>query len=86
MHTPTYTDPPDMEKEDDEVELAATEDMLDGEEADIEGVEVKAAEPDAEGNTNANTELSADNIQQGDLDATRIYLSEIGFSPLLTAA
>ena len=74
-----------MEKEDDEVELAATEDMLDDEEVDIEGVAVKVAEPDAEENTSVDTEPSADTIQQGDLDATRIYLSEIGFSPLLTA-
>ena len=30
-------------------------------------------------------ELNIGTIPQGDLDATRIYLSEIGFSPLLTA-
>ena len=32
-----------------------------------------------------NIDLNIGNIPQGDLDATRIYLSEIGFSPLLTA-
>ena len=31
------------------------------------------------------TQTKSESISQGDLDATRIYLNEIGFSPLLTA-
>ena len=35
--------------------------------------------------TTDQTDFSVGTIPQGDLDATRLYLSEIGFSPLLTA-
>jgi len=51
-----------------------------------DGLEAKGeAWPEEEEAKPRDMELVAETIQQGDLDATRIYLSEIGFSPLLTA-
>jgi len=50
-----------------------------------EAVDDRAPAPDEVEVKPRNMELVSENIPQGDLDATRIYLSEIGFSPLLTA-
>ena len=86
MPTTKFTEPEDVAKEDEEIENAGVEDMQEGEGTDIEEPDIQPVEPDTEDNTKAEPELIADTIQQGDLDATRIYLSEIGFSPLLTAA
>ena len=46
----------------------------------------KEEEKEEETGSDDKHEYIAGTIPQGDLDATRIYLSEIGFSPLLTAA
>ena len=48
-----------------------------------------AAEPlDSEGDNPASEapQFVAGEVSQGDMDATRLYLNEIGFSPLLSAA
>lgn len=42
-------------------------------------------EEDSEDDSEDEKSFAAGTIPQGDLDATRMYLSEIGFSPLLTA-
>ena len=86
MHTTKFTDPDDIEKDEEEHDVAGAEDILDdsiGEES--EAVDDRAPAPDEVEVKPRNMELVSENIPQGDLDATRIYLSEIGFSPLLTA-
>src|SRR3990172_6890220 len=76
----------DLKKDDDdETEvLEVGEDDPDFEKDDMELSDVESAQPVIEDDIDKN-EFSAGTIPQGDLDATRIYLSEIGFSPLLTA-
>jgi len=58
------------------------DDDLDIDEDAPDEVNAEASEEDDSQNI---TEYTAGTIPQGDLDATRIYLGEIGFSPLLTA-
>jgi len=76
----------DLKKDDDDetevLEVGA--DDPDFEKDDMELSDVESAQPVIEDDIDKN-EFSAGTIPQGDLDATRIYLSEIGFSPLLTA-
>ena len=86
MHTTKITDPDDIEKEEEDFAGTGTEDVVDdnndAEDAEVDG---KTSVPDEVESKPRDMEIATDNIQQGDLDATRIYLSEIGFSPLLTA-
>ena len=58
------------------------DDNLDIDEDAPDEVNAEASEED---DSQDITEYAAGTIPQGDLDATRIYLGEIGFSPLLTA-
>ena len=44
------------------------------------------SEPDGETGPDEVQRFIAGEVSQGDMDATRLYLNEIGFSPLLTAA
>ncbi|MGH8119594.1 MAG: RNA polymerase sigma factor RpoS [Gammaproteobacteria bacterium] len=86
MNTTKYTDPGNTENEEEEMaEITESGDKLDEDDVDTENMEAKHQEPGEEDEAKAETEIIADTIQQDDLDATRIYLSEIGFSPLLTA-
>ena len=55
------------------------------EEEDLDEAEDVTEENQDKEKTGIHTDFSAGNIPQGELDATRLYLSEIGFSPLLTA-
>lgn len=55
------------------------------EEEDLDDAEDVTEENQEKEKTGMHTDFSAGNIPQGELDATRLYLSEIGFSPLLTA-
>lgn len=66
---------------DDDVDLIETDD-IDQDDADITDTDTE--QPEANSKTE-NIDFNVGNIPQGDLDATRIYLSEIGFSPLLSA-
>lgn len=85
MHTTKFTDPDELEKEEDldnpDSGVLPNEDP-DLENDDGEATALVLSEEIAEV---SDTELVADTIPQGDLDATRIYLGAIGFSPLLTA-
>jgi RNA polymerase nonessential primary-like sigma factor len=60
---------------------------LTGEIEDVEAIQ----DPDSSENDgevqkeDVETEVKAKTLTEGDLDATRMYLNEIGFSPLLTA-
>ena len=88
MHTTKITDPDDIEKEEEEVDVAgagADDDLDDNNDVESAEVDSKALVPDEGEAKPRDMEIASDNIQLGDLDATRIYLSEIGFSPLLTA-
>ena len=64
---------------DDDIDLVESDDP---EENDVEiaGSESDDSETDTKPES---IDFNIGTIQQGDLDATRIYLSEIGFSPLL---
>ncbi len=81
---------PDKKRTEDENfdEPASQEDdddaYLDGPDSpdEIEDVDV-TAEPELP--PDPDTEIRARTLTEGDLDATRMYLNEIGFSPLLTA-
>ena len=64
----------DVELDDDEVELELTDDVEEDDSDD--------AESDKE---SSKVNYSRGEVSERDLDATRIYLSEIGFSPLLSA-
>ena len=55
------------------------------EEEDFDDVEEMSEETGGKDDSSDQTDFTAGTIPQGDLDATRLYLSEIGFSPLLTA-
>ena len=74
---------------DDSFESEDLQDLDDIEEVDMDGDGVEdAAEESAQESgevTVAARTVPASNFTEGDLDATRLYLSEIGFSPLLTA-
>ena len=85
MHTTKFTDPEELEKEE-EPDIAAISE-LPHEDPDLESEDAEdpALVLNEEVAEVRDTELVADTIPQGDLDATRIYLSAIGFSPLLTA-
>lgn len=77
----------DETKEEDVDSQAEADTFGQEEELDIDDdadVEIKSETSEEEDNRGF-TEYTAGTIPQGDLDATRIYLSEIGFSPLLTA-
>jgi len=86
MNTTKYTAPGTMENEEEEtVEITESGEMVDDDDIETEDMEAKSPAPDEEVDATTETETITDNFQQDDLDATRIYLSEIGFSPLLTA-
>jgi RNA polymerase nonessential primary-like sigma factor len=75
----------DLKKDDDEadvLETGADDPDIEQEDLDLsdDEPEAPATEEDA-----GKSDFTAGTIPQGDLDATRIYLNEIGFSPLLTA-
>lgn len=67
--------------------LESDEDMdLDDEIEDFEDEDLNTEDNKSEDNAGTSKkDPASSNFSQGDLDATRIYLSEIGFSPLLTA-
>ncbi|MEQ8232731.1 MAG: RNA polymerase sigma factor RpoS [Gammaproteobacteria bacterium] len=68
---------------DDELEFDDTaEDVLEGS-ADA-AASTASGDDDTEGNAEPQRFLPGE-VSQGDMDATRLYLNEIGFSPLLTA-
>lgn len=67
-------DEPELQEEDD----AFVEDLAEDSDLD-DGAEELEVPPDVD------TENRARTLTEGDLDATRLYLNEIGFSPLLTA-
>ena len=62
---------PDLDKSDDVENIEASEDL------DIPN--------EVEGRKEQDTEIKANALTVGDMDATRLYLNEIGFSALLTA-
>lgn len=65
----------------DEMDEPDTEDLQLDEEADSDvTIDAESKRKKAHG-----TSSSSASVTEGDLDATRLYLSEIGFSPLLTA-
>ena len=66
---------------DDDIDLMESDD-IDQNDTDTTTTDSDQSAADAK---TENIDLNVGNIPQGDLDATRIYLSEIGFSPLLTA-
>ena len=69
-----------------ELDLAAELSEL---EADLgTSAELAAGEPESDSETGAAEvqRFPAGDVSQGDMDVTRLYLNEIGFSPLLTAA
>ena len=66
---------------DDDIDLMESDD-IDQDDTDITDPDSVQSAADTK---TAHIDLNTGNIPQGDLDATRIYLSEIGFSPLLTA-
>ncbi len=76
---------PDKDNTDQESEIN-DDDIMDmtGEDETDDLQDEVAETGDTENNGSKETFLAGE-IPQGDLDATRIYLSEIGFSPLLTA-
>ncbi len=61
------------------------EEPLEPETPDFSEERVSEEDDDAEVDAEAGQCYRAGDIPEGDLDATRLYLSEIGFSPLLTA-
>jgi len=67
-----------VHKEIDNIEEIGREDAFAGEDEDIEMEADGLGDDDAE-------QFTAGSIPEAQLDATRLYLSEIGFSPLLTA-
>jgi RNA polymerase nonessential primary-like sigma factor len=72
-------------EDDDETEVLDTgADDPEFEQDDLDLSEVEPDQPVIEEDIDKQ-QFTAGAIPQGDLDATRIYLSEIGFSPLLTA-
>ncbi len=77
---------PDNLKKNDDPELMEAGDINDDPvELVITDKEDDEIKDDEESEVDDKNEYLAGTIPQGDLDATRIYLSEIGFSPLLTA-
>jgi len=85
MHTTKYTGPDELEKEED-LDITDTGDLpIEDPDLESEDEEDSALVLNEEVAEIRDTEHIADPIPQGDLDATRIYLSAIGFSPLLTA-
>ncbi len=82
------TDKKDSEKNSDiaDEELEDLEDDLDvDEDDDIDAEELGEDDADDESAKETQRRVEQKLSTQGDLDATRIYLNEIGFSPLLTA-
>ena len=71
--------PHQQESDETEAEIFAMDDV------DMSDDEVQPKEDEKTETGAEKKESDSDNVVQGDLDATRIYLSEIGFSPLLTA-
>jgi len=86
MANKKFPETDDLKKDDDdETEvLEAGADDPDFEQDDPDLADAESDQPVVEEDTDKNN-FPAGAIPQGDLDATRIYLSEIGFSPLLTA-
>ena len=66
---------------DDDIDLMESDDI----DQDDTNITDQDSEQPVTGTKSEDIDLNIGNIPQGDLDATRIYLSEIGFSPLLTA-
>lgn len=82
------TNPDNQETEDlDSESFESDDDMdLDDEIEDFEDEEFKTEESKSDDEPEiSKKDTVSSTFSQGDLDATRIYLSEIGFSPLLTA-
>ncbi len=75
----------DLKKDDDEAD--ALETGADDPDIEQEGLDLSDDEPEAQATEDdaSKSDFTTGTIPQGDLDATRIYLNEIGFSPLLTA-
>ena len=62
-----------------------TEQLADEEEKELLESEDKVEEDAREYDADTEVTFEAGTIPEGQLDATRLYLSEIGFSPLLSA-
>ncbi|OGT83753.1 MAG: RNA polymerase sigma factor RpoS [Gammaproteobacteria bacterium RIFCSPLOWO2_12_FULL_52_10] len=75
---------PETNTETGELDEVDDEDILLGDD-DFDGQSVEAEEAVAETAGVKEEVTNFEAITEGDLDATRLYLSEIGFSPLLTA-
>ena len=75
---------PETNTETGELDEVDEEDILLGDD-DFDGQSVEAEEAVAETAGVKEEVTNFEAITEGDLDATRLYLSEIGFSPLLTA-
>ena len=75
----------DLKKDDDEADVLET--GADDPDIEHEDLDLSNDEPEAPATEEGagKNDFTAGTIPQGDLDATRMYLSEIGFSPLLTA-
>ncbi len=66
---------------DEEIELdVAVEEDLEEQDIDVTAIDTKSDNSKSISDTQQSS-----NVTEGDLDATRLYLNEIGFSPLLTA-
>ena len=62
-------------------------DNLTESESRLEGTDdADAGAPASTADETDTPKFGAGEVSQGDMDATRLYLNEIGFSPLLTAA
>ena len=79
--------PPESNTESDDFDDIDDEDFLaEDEDADLEDLDDEPEIPvDAQPAVKETSSAYIEAITEGDLDATRLYLSEIGFSPLLTA-
>src|SRR3990172_2304615 len=82
MSKPGNQEPDDMIDAEIENEEIALHDLpeIDEKESDILQPPVETVSEQSEGN-----DFQIGTVSEGDLDATRLYLGEIGFSPLLTA-
>lgn len=78
-----YQDSPGRETEDN-LDVPELDRLLDDEDAEDEEAADDTSAPADEKNK-GQSEAALETIYQEDLDATRIYLNEIGFSPLLSA-
>ncbi|MCG8324236.1 MAG: RNA polymerase sigma factor RpoS [Thiotrichales bacterium] len=83
-HGSNKKSPESEEPSSEELEDIDIVDETDTGDADIDDDEVEAAE-EKSAKTASDNAIENKVVSQGDMDATRMYLSEIGFSPLLTA-